>query len=133
MKKQIEVVAGIIKKDHLVFCCKRPNKGECALKWEFPGGKIEKGETHQQALIREIKEELACNIEIDEFIMTIDYEYTTFYLRLHVYLCHLTENEPILLEHIAACWQNINALDELDFASADKKIINELKKRYQND
>lgn len=96
-KKNFEVVAAVIKKDEKIFCCQRGPKGECAYKWEFPGGKIESGETKEEALIREIKEELNCNINIEKFITTINHEYNTFSLTMHVYLCSLKESEPILL------------------------------------
>lgn len=96
-KKHFEVVAAVIKKDEKIFCCQRGPKGECAYKWEFPGGKIESGETKEEALIREIKEELNCNINIEKFITTINHEYNTFSLTMHVYLCSLKESEPILL------------------------------------
>ncbi|MBQ8293757.1 MAG: NUDIX domain-containing protein [Bacilli bacterium] len=75
-KPHYEVVAAIIKKDNKVFCCQRRSKGECVFKWEFPGGKIEQGETHEQELIRIIKEELNCIIKVNGFIKTINHEYT---------------------------------------------------------
>ena len=81
--KTIEVVAAIIIDDGKVFCTQRSNKGEVALKWEFPGGKIEPGEAHEEALIREIKEELSCDIEIDEFFLTVKYQYDSFYLVIY--------------------------------------------------
>ena len=81
-KKHFEVVAAVIKKDNKIFCCQRGPKGECAFKWEFPGGKIEPGETKEQALLREIKEELNCNINIEKFITTINHEYNTFSLTI---------------------------------------------------
>ena len=103
-KPHYEVVAAIIRKDSKIFCCQKGNKGECAYKWEFPGGKIEPGETHEQALIREIKEELNCIIKVNNFITTINYEYNTFSVTLHFYLCELVEGMPILIEHKNSMW-----------------------------
>ena len=122
-KKHFEVVAAVIKKDNKVFCCQRANKGECALKWEFPGGKIEPGETNEEALIREIKEELSCLIKINNFITTVHHEYNTFSLTMHVYLCELIEGEPILSEHVDSLWCDKDKLHELDFAEADKLFL----------
>ena len=122
-KKHIEVVAAVIEKENKIFCCQRGAKGECAYKWEFPGGKIEHGETKEEALKREIREELNCNIEIHDFITTVNYEYNTFRLTMHVYLCSLKDNEPILLEHKSSMWCDKNKLYELDFAEADKLFL----------
>lgn len=128
VKKHYEVVAAIIQKDNLIFCCRRNNKKECPLKWEFPGGKIESGETREQALIREIKEELDCKINIEDFLITIEHEYENFSLTMHCYLCNLVEDEiPHLVEHSDARWCNRNELYELDFAEADIKVLNKLK------
>ena len=89
MKRKIEVVAAVIVDGDRVFCTQRPDKGEVALKWEFPGGKIEKGETHKEALIREIKEELKSNIEVQEHLITVYHEYKSFDLKMHAYRCKL--------------------------------------------
>ena len=122
-KKQFEVVAAVIEKDNKLFCCQRGNKGECAFKWEFPGGKIEEGETKLEALIREIQEELNCSIKINKFITTVNHEYNTFSLIMHVYLCELIEGEPVLSEHINSVWCERDKLGELDFAEADKLFL----------
>lgn len=127
-KKHFEVVAAVIKKDDKIFCCQRGPKGECAFKWEFPGGKIEPGETKEEALQREIKEELNCKINIEKFITTVNYEYNTFSLTMHVYLCSLKDNEPILLEHKSSVWCDKDKLNDLDFAEADYKFLDKIKK-----
>lgn len=128
-KKHIEVVAAVIERDNKVLCCQRGNKGECAYKWEFPGGKIELGETKEEALRREIKEELNCTIKIKDFITTINHEYNTFSLTMHVYLCELVEKEPVLLEHKSSIWCDKDKLKELDFAEADIKLLNYIKNK----
>ena len=123
LKPHYEVVCAVIAKDDKIFCCQRGSKGECAYKWEFPGGKIEPGETKEEALLREIKEELNCNINIEKFITTINHEYNTFSLTMHVYLCSLKESVPILLEHKSAIWCDRDKLNDLDFAEADKLFL----------
>lgn len=121
--KEIEVVGAAIMKEGKLFIAKRPDKGEVGLKWEFPGGKIEAGETPMQALIREIEEELETEIEIDRFITTVKHQYQTFHLTMHVYLCHLNGNDPILEEHVDCCWIGKDQLYDFDWAPADLKIL----------
>ena len=123
LKPHYEVVCAVIKKDNKIFCCQRGPKGECGYKWEFPGGKIESGETKEEALLREIKEELNCTIKIKEFITTVNHEYNTFSLTMHVYLCELVEKEPVLLEHKSLIWCDKDKLNDLDFAEADKLFL----------
>ena len=122
-KKHYEVVAAVIVEDDKVFCCQRGPKGECAFNWEFPGGKIEHGETHVEALVREIKEELNCLISVNKYITTVNHEYNTFSITMHVYLCSLISGEPTLLEHKSSLWCDKNKLKELDFAEADKLFL----------
>ena len=123
MKKHIEVGCAVIEKDNIIFCTQRGSKGECAYKWEFPGGKIEPGETKEAALLREIKEELKCIIKIKDYITTVNHEYNTFSATLHVYLCELLNGEPKLTEHINSMWCSKDELSELDFAEADYKFL----------
>ena len=125
--KHIEVVAAVIEKDNKVFCCQKGNKGECVYKWEFPGGKIEPGETHKQALIREIKEELDCLIKVNNYLTTINHQYNTFHLTMHVYLCELIDKEPVLSEHIDSKWCSKDKLKDLDFAEADYLFLDIIK------
>lgn len=122
-KPHYEVVCAVIIKDNLVFCTKRDGKGECANKWEFPGGKIEPGETKEEALLREIKEELNSDIKIKKFLTTINHEYNTFNLTMHVYICELINDNPVLMVHTESIWCEKKKLKALDFAEADYKFL----------
>ena len=125
-KKHLHVVCAVIEKENKIYCVQRGSKGECAYKWEFPGGKVEPGETNEEALIREIKEELDCSININKHFITVEHEYNTFFVTLHVYLCSLLDKDPTLIEHHASIWQDKDKLRELDFAEADYKFIDKL-------
>ena len=123
IKKTIEVVAAVIEKDGKYFIARRPDKGELALKWEFPGGKIEPGESHEQALIREISEEFDAKIEVESYITTIHHEYNTFIIELHLYLCHLHNDHMNVLEHVNTEWVSKDQFSAIDFAIADIKAL----------
>ena len=124
--KQIEVVAAIIMEDGKVFATQR-GYGEHKDKWEFPGGKIEPGETPQQALRREIREELSADICVDRFVCTVEHDYPAFHLTMHNYLCHVASGHLRLLEHEAAKWLDPDHIDTVDWLPADLKIIPQLK------
>jgi 8-oxo-dGTP diphosphatase len=122
--KKIEVVAAVIvNNDNLIYCVKRNNKGEAANKWEFPGGKIELGETKKRALKREIKEELSAEIKIGKYINTIHYQYNTFYLTMHVFYARVISGTLILSEHTDYAWLDASELSGLDWAPADLPIL----------
>jgi 8-oxo-dGTP diphosphatase len=125
---KIDVVAAIIYKDNTILCVQRNNQGEIALKWEFPGGKLEEGETHEEALIREIKEELDCEITVDDFMMTVNYQYKTFHLNMYCYKCTLVSDKITLQEHIDSKWLKIEDLPMLDWAPADLPVVRKLVK-----
>ena len=108
--KQIEVVAAIIRKGDKIFATQR-GYGEWKDWWEFPGGKMEVGETPEEALVREIHEELSAEISVDEYLRTVEYDYPKFHLTMHCYLCSLVTEALHLNEHEAAKWL---AKDELD-------------------
>lgn len=124
--RSIEVVAAIIRNGDRIFATQR-GYGDFKDMWEFPGGKMEPGETPQEALIREIREELATEIAIDGFLCTIEHDYPTFHLTMHNYLCHVVSGNLELLEHEAARWLSIDHLCDVDWLPADLKILGPLK------
>ncbi|QWB99817.1 (deoxy)nucleoside triphosphate pyrophosphohydrolase [Mycoplasmatota bacterium] len=128
--KTIEVVAAIIKKDHKFLCAQRPNDGRyLSLKWEFPGGKIEDNETPEDALRREIQEELELNISVKEFYFTVDHTYPDFRLIMHAYLCEMEEETFTLVEHNSIKWVSPSELMNLDWAEADLPIVHKILKK----
>ncbi len=127
--KQIEVVAAIIHKDESYFATQR-GYGEFEGMWEFPGGKIEENETPEEALIREIREELSIDIEIEKFFCTVEYDYPAFHLTMHCYLCHIACGTPQLLEHKSARWLDKDMLSSVEWLPADRDIITVLSSRH---
>lgn len=127
--KKIEVVAAIIHQGDSVFIAQR-GYGEFEGLWEFPGGKIEDNESHEEALIREIKEELCLNINIEQHCCTIDYDYPSFHLTMHCYFCSALDNSPTLLEHKATNWVKISELDDVNWVPADKLILKYILDRF---
>ena len=125
--RQIEVVAAIIVNDNKVFATQR-GYGEWKDFWEFPGGKIDAGETPEEALCREIKEELDTEIAVGELFTTIDYDYPTFHITMHCYLCTIENGSLTLLEHEAAKWLSLEQLDSVTWLPADLLVIAELQK-----
>ena len=124
--KQIEVVAAIILKGAKVFATQR-GYGDFKDWWEFPGGKMEAGETPEEALKREILEELSTDISVDEFLCTVEYDYPKFHLTMHCYLCSLLTETLHLNEHEAAKWLMINELDIVKWLPADFEVLDALK------
>lgn len=129
-KRELFVVAGAIIKDGKVFAAQRGNKGKTAYKWEFPGGKIDPGETPEQALARELAEELSIKVEVHELITSIVDEYEDVILHIDTYRCSLISGTPTLSEHIALQWSNKKELDELTFSPADKPTLAKIKELY---
>ena len=121
--KNIEVVAGIIINNKKVFCCQRGNKGPLAFKWEFPGGKIEIGETHIVALKRELKEELNISVQVGKLLTTIQHQYDTFHLIMHCYYVTIDGGKIDLIEHNDSKWCLVHELSRLDWAEADIPIV----------
>lgn len=124
--KTLNVVAAIIKKDNKILAAKR-SYGEFINMWEFPGGKIEPGETKQQALIREIKEELDCTIKPTKFALDLEYQYPTFYLKMSCFEAVIEDGTPKLLEHNDVRCLSKKDLDEVNWVPADIEVVNYLK------
>lgn len=129
--KQIEVVAAIIHHDGAYFATQR-GYGEFEGMWEFPGGKIEPGESREDALKREIQEELGVDIYIKELLCTTEYDYPTFHLTMHCYLCSVASGEIELREHKSAQWLTAETLDTIEWLPADKEIIAKLRANNLN-
>ena len=128
--KQIEVVAAIIRKGDKIFATQR-GYGEWKDWWEFPGGKMEAGETPEEALVREIREELSTEISVDEFLRTVEYQYPAFHLTMHCYLCSLVTEALHLNEHEAAKWLTKDELDGVKWLPADVKVVEVIKSKIQ--
>ena len=124
--KEIKVVAAIIQKENKILATKR-GYGEFINMWEFPGGKIESGETKEQALVREIKEELNIEINVDKFAIDIEYQYTNFYLFMSCFMCSIKEGSIELLEHNDGKWITKEELNTLNWLPADIDAVNYLK------
>ena len=150
--KQIEVVAAIIRKGDKIFatqrgygewkaagkrgqsqtCLSYAEREQARLEgkagWEFPGGKMEAGETPEEALKREIREELSTEISVDEFLCSVEYDYPAFHLTMHCYLCSLLTEALHLNEHEAAQWLVKEELDSVKWLPADVKVVERIKK-----
>ena len=124
--KTIRVVAAIIRDGDKVFATQR-GTGDFTGGWEFPGGKIEDGETPQQALIREIEEELEVDVTVGDLIETIEYDYPLFHLSMDCFWCSLTKGLPVLREHAAAKWLTKDTIDSVQWLPADEGLVNKIK------
>ena len=120
--KHIEVVAAIIRKEDMIFATQR-GYGEWEDWWEFPGGKMEVGETPEVALVREIREELSAEINVEEFLCTVEYDYPQFHLTMHCYLCSLMTDSLHLNEHEAAKWLTKDELNSVKWLPADLEVV----------
>lgn len=124
--KNIKVVAAVIRDKNRIFATQR-GYGEFKDQWEFPGGKIEEGESEEEALKREIMEELNTSIIVERKIDTIEYDYPSFHLTMSVFWCTIKEGELTLVEHEAALWLEKESLDSLSWLPADLIIIPKIK------
>ncbi len=131
--KKIKVVAAIICHEEKILCVQRgPSKFEYIHhKYEFPGGKVEEGESNEDALIREINEELSMNIENLNFLLQVEHQYPDFHITMDCYQCQVKTKDLTLTEHIAFKWLSKNELENLDWAAADLPIVKEIKGRKQ--
>ena len=128
-KKVINVVGAAIERDGLIFCAQRPEGKSLGGFWEFPGGKLENGETPEEALIREIKEEFDSEIEIISFLNEASYEYDFGIVTMKTYLSKLVSGELKLLEHQDSKWLPIEELSELEWAPVDIPAVECLKQK----
>ena len=126
MMKQIEVVAAIIHEGDKIFAAQR-GYGEWKDWWEFPGGKVEVGETPEDALKREIWEELETRIVVERFIETVEWDYPQIHLIMHCYFCHVESGHLELKEHEAAKWLNKDELESVNWLPADWDLVMKLK------
>ena len=120
--KTVEVVAAIIRKGDKIFATQR-GYGEWKDWWEFPGGKVEPGETPEEALKREIREELDAEIAVDKYLTTVEWDYPKFHLTMHCYLCSLLTDALHLNEHEAARWLGADDLGSVRWLPADEQLI----------
>ena len=126
--KTVKVVAAIIRNSNTntVFATQR-GYGDYKDGWEFPGGKIEPGETPQEALAREIKEELETDIAVGDYLTTIEYDYPAFHLSMQCFWCKIVDGTPVLKEHEASRWLDLDHIDSVDWLPADQTIIDLIK------
>ncbi len=120
--KTIEVVAAIIRKEDKVFATQR-GYGDFKDWWEFPGGKIEPGEKPEEALVREIQEELSTEISVDKFLYTVDWDYPKFHLTMHCFMCSLVTEALHLNEHEAAKWLEKGEIHSVKWLPADEILL----------
>ncbi len=124
--KRIEVVAGIIRDGGRIFATQR-GYGEFKDGWEFPGGKIEAGESHEEALKRELFEELDMEVAVGDLVEIVEYDYPQFHLTMYCYFCQLLNPDYELKEHEAAKWLTKDSLDSVDWLPADLSVIEKLR------
>ena len=120
--KNIEVVAAVIVRDGRLFATQR-GYGEFKDFWEFPGGKMEAGETREQALVREIREELDTEIKVGELLCTVEYDYPSFHLIMHCFKCSVVSGALVLKEHESARWLSPQELGDVRWLPADLQIL----------
>ena len=129
--KHIQVVAAVIRHEGRVFATQRGYGGYKGY-WEFPGGKIEPGETPEEALVREIREELAVRITVEAPACRVEYDYPEFHLSMQCFWCGIVSGEPRLLEHEAARWLSRDQLDSVNWLPADRLILPDIRAGLSN-
>ena len=131
--KHYEVVAAVIEYEEKILCMQRGKaKFEyVSYKFEFPGGKVETGEENHTALERELNEEMDMNVSIseDDFLLTVEHTYPDFAITMHAYLCKVSNSDFVMKEHVDYKWLSVSELDTLEWAEADKPIVEWLKRK----
>lgn len=127
--KTIRVVAAIIVDNGKIFATQR-GYGDFKGGWEFPGGKIEDGETPEEAVVREIKEELDTEIEVVELLDTVEYDYPKFHLSMDCFICKIKSGDLVLKEHEAAKWLTMETLDSVEWLPADLGLVTDIRKSF---
>ena len=130
--KTIEVVAAVIRDAEGRYFATQRGYGDMKDGWEFPGGKIEPGETPEQALRREIREELETDISVGPLLTTIEWDYPKFHLTMHCFLCQIVHGQPVLLEHEAARWLRPEELDQVEWLPADRNFALSLRAQQED-
>ncbi len=130
--KTVRVVAAIIIENGKVFATQR-GYGEFKDGWEFPGGKIEPGETPEEAIVREIKEELDTEVEVIELLDTVEYDYPNFHLSMGCFICKIKSGDLVLKEHEAAKWLTKDILGSVEWLPADMGLVGEIEKYLKED
>lgn len=128
----IEVVAALIWDNNKFLICQRPKNKACELLWEFVGGKVEKGETKEHALIRECKEELDITLSVGEIFTEVIHTYPDITVHLTLFNATIAEGQPKMIEHNDIKWIQISEIDDFEFCPADVKILRRLKNEYKN-
>lgn len=126
-----EVVAALIWEGGKFMICQRPERKARGLLWEFVGGKVEPGETKEQALVRECREELGITVAVGEVFTEVTHVYPDITVHLTLFNARIAEGEPQLLEHNGLCWTTPDEIDSYDFCPADEAILNKIKERYK--
>lgn len=120
--KTIEVVAAIIHQGEKILATQR-GYGDYKGLWEFPGGKIESGETSEDAIRREIREELGVDISVEELVCTVEYDYPAFHLTMHCFWCSIAQGVPVLMEHQSARWLEKSEWESVEWLPADVEVL----------
>ena len=120
--KTVNVAAAVIRDGSRIFATQR-GYGDCKDGWEFPGGKIEEGESPRQALVREIREELDTEIVVGDLLAVVEYDYPAFHLSMKCFWCRIVDGTPVLKEHEAARWLDADHIDSVDWLPADRAIL----------
>lgn len=127
----IDVTCAIIRKANKILICQQSSNGKLPLKWEFPGGKVKKGEGKKECIKREIKEELQLEIEVLQALKKTEHHYSDFSIRLFPFICEVISGQPTLVVHEQIKWVEIPNLNQYDWAEANLAIVNELINIYK--